>query len=100
MERMGLFQQRPEEEENQWALPSEPLERSASEVLDDAPPVDPMALGVGLGLGLDSASSVTSIAFPVAPPPAAEFSLENREPEDGADGEDGAHGANSGGPEA
>ena len=40
---MGLFQQRSDDEENQWTLPSEPLERSESEVLDTAPTVDPRA---------------------------------------------------------
>lgn len=74
MGRMGLFDQR-KEEENQWAgLPSEPLDRGAADVLDAAPPIDPMALGLG--------ADVNSIVFPVAPPPPAAFSVENREPED------------------
>ncbi|MCK2035322.1 hypothetical protein KZC51_04155 [Microbacterium sp. SSW1-49] len=72
---MGLFQQRPEEEENQWAgLPSEPLEREGADVLDAAPSVDPMALGLG--------ASVSSIVFPVTPPAPAAVSIESREPED------------------
>lgn len=75
---MGLFQHRPEEEENQWTLPSEPLERSESEVLDEVPSVDPLSIGLGLGAG----ASVSSIAFPVAPPAPEAFSVENREPEE------------------
>lgn len=74
---MGLFQHRPEEEETQWKLPSEPLERSESEVLETSPTVDPLSLG----MGLESGGSVTSIVFPVAPPPPAAYSVENREPE-------------------
>lgn len=75
---MGLFQQRSDEEENQWTLPSEPLERSESEVLDEAPSVDPLSLGLGLGTG----ASVSSVTFPVAPPAPEAFSIENREPDD------------------
>lgn len=74
---MGLFQQRSDEEENQWTLPSEPLERSESEVLDDAPFVDPLSIGLGLGPG----ASVSSVAFPVAPPAPSAVSIENRDPE-------------------
>lgn len=71
---MGLFQNRPEEQENQWAgLPSEPREQDAG-VLDTVPAADPATLGFG--------GEVTSIVFPVAPPPPAVFSTENREPED------------------
>ena len=72
---MGLFQHRPEDEENQWAgLPSEPLEREGADVLDVVPAVDPMALGLG--------ASVSSIVFPVAPLPPAAVSIENREPDE------------------
>lgn len=72
---MGLFQHRPEEEENQWAgLPSEPVEREGADVLDAVPSVDPMALGLG--------ASVSSIVFPVAPPAPATVSIANHEPED------------------
>lgn len=75
METMGLFQNRPEEQENQWAgLPSEPRDDSGNDVLDTAPPVDPMSL--------DFSGSISSIVFPVAPPPAAEVSVEDRQPED------------------
>jgi len=74
---MGLFQHRPEEEENQWALPSEPLERSESEVLDTAPAVDPLTLG----LGVESPATM-SVVFPVAPPAPSAVSTENREPDD------------------
>lgn len=71
---MGLFQQRPEEEEKQWALPSEPHERGASDVLDTAPELDPLSIG----LGAETGGSVSSIVFPVAPPVP---STENREPD-------------------
>lgn len=71
---MGLFQHRPEDEENQWAgLPSEPLDNTGADVLDTVPAVDPMSL--------DFSGSVSSIVFPVAPPPPAAFSIEDREPE-------------------
>lgn len=71
---MGLFQHRPEEEENQWAgLPSEPLEREGADVLDAGPSVDPLALGLG--------ASVTSLVFPVAVPASAATSIEEREPD-------------------
>lgn len=82
---MGLFQQRPEEQENEWALPSEPIERSESEVLDTAPAVDPLTIGLDLGAG----ASVSSIVFPVAPPAPDAFSIENREPGDASDDEPG-----------
>nr|WP_201468549.1 hypothetical protein [Microbacterium hydrocarbonoxydans] len=75
---MGLFQQRPEEQENEWALPSEPIERSEAEVLATTPTVDPLSLGIGL----ESGGSVTSIVFPVAPPAPDAVTIENREPED------------------
>lgn len=78
MGRMGLFQQRTDEEENQWTLPSEPLERPESEVLDTAPAIDPLSIGLGLGAG----ASISSVVFPVAPPAAAPSSIEDREPQD------------------
>lgn len=72
---MGLFQHRPEEEENQWAgLPSEPLDRGTADTLDTAPSVDPLSIGLG--------AEVSSIVFPVTPPPPAEFEIENREPDE------------------
>ena len=74
---MGLFQQRPEEQENQWKLPSEPLERSEAEVLETAPSVDPLTLGLGVGF----TGATESIVFPVAPPAPAAYSIEDREPE-------------------
>ncbi|MDR2997217.1 MAG: hypothetical protein LBU78_03760 [Microbacterium sp.] len=60
---MGLFQQRPEEEQNEWAgLPSEPLDpQSAAEQLD-APPTASDIFGLGGG------PLYTSVVFPVAPP--------------------------------
>jgi len=60
---MGLFQQRPEEEQNEWAgLPSEPLDaQSAAEQLD-APPTASDLFGVSGG------PLYTSVVFPVAPP--------------------------------
>jgi hypothetical protein len=74
---MGLFQQRPEEEEKQWAgLPSEPREHDGVDALDAAPSVDPLTLGLGGGGG-----QVSTIVFPVAPPPPAAVSTENREPD-------------------
>lgn len=76
MDSMGLFQQRPEEEEQQWALPSEPLERSEAELLDTAPAVDPLTLGLG------APASVSSIVFPVAPPAPEAASTDNADPED------------------
>lgn len=74
---MGLFQQRPEEEEKQWALPSEPLERGESDVLDSAPALDPLSIGLGAETGAD----VSSIVFPVTPPPPSAVETGNREPE-------------------
>jgi hypothetical protein len=74
---MGLFQQRTDEEENQWTLPSEPLERTESEVLDEVPAVDPLSIGLGLGPGV----SVSSVAFPVAAPAPESFSTKNGEPD-------------------
>lgn len=82
MEPMGLFQQKPEEEESQWMLPSEPFERAESEVLDTAPVVDPLALG------LESGVSVNSIVFPVAPPAQDAAATSDGEPQDDEPGED------------
>lgn len=78
MDPMGLFQQKPEEEENQWVLPSEPLERSESEVLDTAPVVDPLSIG----LGAETSGDLSSVLFPVAPPAPEATTTENREPDD------------------
>lgn len=81
---MGMFQQRREDEENQWAgLPSEPLDRGAAEALDAPPALDPLSIGLGLD------GDTTSIVFPVAPTPPAAFAVENRDP-DGEDGDDAA----------
>ncbi|KJL48415.1 hypothetical protein RS84_01174 [Microbacterium hydrocarbonoxydans] len=71
---MGLFQQRSEEEENQWVLPSEPLEHSASDVLDEVPSVDSLALGIE--------GQYTTMVFPVAPAPPAAEDAETGEPEE------------------
>jgi len=73
---MGLFQQKAEEEENQWVLPSEPLERSEAEVLDTAPVVDPLAIG----LGAEASGDLSSVLFPVAPPAPEAVSADDREP--------------------
>lgn len=74
---MGLFQHRPEEEEKQWAgLPSEPRELGAADVLDAAPAVDPLTLGLG------DAAAVSSIVFPVAPPAPEAVVIESAEPKD------------------
>ncbi|MFJ6533574.1 hypothetical protein [Microbacterium sp. NPDC091662] len=75
---MGLFQQKPEEEENQWVLPSEPLERSESDLLDTAPVVDPLSIG----LGAETSGDLSSVLFPVAPPVPEATATENQEPED------------------
>lgn len=81
MGRMGLFQHKPEEEEAPWALPSEPLERSESEVLDTAPAVDPLSIG----LGAETSGELSSVLFPVAPPAPAAASIENAEPDRDSD---------------
>ncbi|WP_194421277.1 hypothetical protein [Microbacterium abyssi] len=57
---MGLFSQR-KDEENTWAaLPGEPRDQDAADVLDAASTVDPLTVGLG--------AQYTSIVFPVAPP--------------------------------
>lgn len=72
---MGLFQNRPEEAETQWAgLPSEPRENDGTEVLDTVPGVDPMSLDFG--------GSISSIVFPVAPPAPSASSIDDSEPAD------------------
>lgn len=71
---MGLFQHRPEEEENQWVLPSEPLERDQADLLGEVPNADPFDLAFG--------NPVTSIVFPVAPPAPAADDTETGEPND------------------
>lgn len=76
MEPMGLFQQKPEEQGNQWVLPSEPLERSETDVLDSAPVVDPLSIG----LGAEASGDLSSVLFPVAPPVPEATSTENAEP--------------------
>lgn len=59
---MGLFQQRPEEEQKAWAgLPAEPLEQTEAEHLDEVPSSDAL---FGLGTG----PQYTTMVFPVAPP--------------------------------
>lgn len=71
---MGLFQQGPKEELQDWAgLPSEPRKTEAADVLDETPALDPLAIGLG--------AQVTSIVFPVAPPAPDAVSIENSEPE-------------------
>lgn len=84
MEPMGLFQHKPEEEENQWTLPSEPLERSEAEVLDTAPVVDPLSIG----LGAEASGDLSSVLFPVALPVPEAASTANGEPENGEPGND------------
>jgi hypothetical protein len=84
METMGLFQQKPEEQENQWVLPSEPLERSEADVLDTAPVVDPLSIG----LGAETSGDLSSVLFPVAPPAPEAVSIENRESENEPEPED------------
>lgn len=75
---MGLFQQKPEEQENQWVLPSEPLERSESDLLDTAPVVDPLSIG----LGAETSGDLSSVLFPVAPPVPETTSADEAEPLD------------------
>lgn len=77
METMGLFQQKPEEQENQWVLPSEPLERTEADVLDTAPVVDPLSIG----LGAETSGDLSSVLFPVAPPAPEAVAAESGEPE-------------------
>lgn len=72
---MGLFQQRDEEEQQQWAgLPSEP--RGPENPADTLSPssVDPFAV--------DFAAQVTTMVFPVAPPAPEAAEMESGEPED------------------
>ena len=59
---MGLFQQKPEAHQTEWAgLPSEPLDpQSPAEALDAASVVDPFAV--------ELPGSTSSIVFPVAAP--------------------------------
>ena len=56
---MGMFSQRPEEKSTWAALPGEPAESDAADVLPSAD-IDPLSIGLG--------ASVESIVFPVAPP--------------------------------
>ncbi|WP_300265531.1 hypothetical protein [Microbacterium sp.] len=72
---MGLFQQGPKHDQQDWAgLPSEPRDDDGVETLDHRPTVDPLSVGLG--------GPVSSIVFPVAPPAPDAVSIENREPED------------------
>lgn len=58
--RMGMFTQKPEEDPMDWTgLPSEPLERAETDLLNTSPAADPLALGLGLG------GTTSSIAFPI-----------------------------------
>lgn len=75
MRGMGLFQNRPEEEEKQWAgLPSEPLDHASTDLLDAPLAADPMTLGLG--------TSLTSVAIPVTAPASAVAAADTREPDD------------------
>jgi len=72
---MGLFQHRPEEQENVWAgLPAEP--RGVEDAIDNlsVTAIDPLTVGLG--------ASYSSIVFPVAPPAPEAAVIENAEPED------------------
>lgn len=71
---MGLFQHRPEEEENQWVLPSEPLERDQADLLGEVASADSFDLAFG--------NPVTSIVFPVAPVLEEAEAAETGEPKD------------------
>lgn len=60
---MGLFAQRPEQDEEAVSLPGEPVRpRSAAELLDEAARVDAAAIDTGPG--------VASIVVPLPPVPA------------------------------
>ncbi|MCK8476088.1 hypothetical protein [Microbacterium aurugineum] len=81
---MGMFQQKPEEEQSPWALPSEPVKRSEAEVLGEEPAVDPLSLGLGFG----ATTEVSSIVFPIAEPAAEPVGdYEAEEPVDDAGAE-------------
>lgn len=71
---MGLFQQRSEEEENQWVLPSEPLARTEADLLDEVPSVDSLALGLD--------AQYATMVFPVAPVVQDAEGTETGEPEE------------------
>ena len=63
MECMGLFTQRPEQNEEWAGIPSEPLRvESDAERLADAPPIDASGLGFG-----ELGTAVESIVIPVVP---------------------------------
>ncbi|KDA04719.1 hypothetical protein DC31_05320 [Microbacterium sp. CH12i] len=71
---MGLFQQRPDEEQQDWTgLPSEPLEADTADTLGAGPAIDPLSIGLG--------ASVSSIAFPVTLPAPDAESIETGEPD-------------------
>lgn len=75
---MGLFSQR-KDEENTWAaLPGEPRgSQDAADVLDAAPDVDPLAVGLG--------AQYTSVVFPVAPPAPEAAEASDAAPKDPAE---------------
>ncbi len=72
---MGLFQHRPEDEQQEWAgLPSEPVDRSTvADALEAAVDVDPSAI---------SSATTMSVVFPVAPPAPEAADVVTGEPED------------------
>lgn len=71
---MGLFQQGPKHNQQDWAgLPSEPRNSEGTETLDTGPGLDPLSVGLG--------ASVDSISFPLTPPTPAAEGTESREPE-------------------
>ena len=73
---MGLFSQVPEFRKDDWAgIPSDPLrEKSTAESLDEAPAVDPFAIGLG--------GQTTSMVFPVAAPAPEAADVTTGEPGD------------------
>ncbi|MFK4761484.1 hypothetical protein ACI3KS_11165 [Microbacterium sp. ZW T5_45] len=79
---MGVFQQRPEDEEKQWAgLPSEPRDVDAVDRLDEAPSVDPLVIGLGADGG------VTSVSLPLSAMAASAHAVEEEAADPAADGD-------------
>ncbi|GAB3598039.1 hypothetical protein [Microbacterium tumbae] len=75
---MGMFTQRPEEENTWAALPGEPLNTDASDALPVSD-VDPFEVGMGL-----DTTAAEWIVFPVPPPASEAADHAEGEPEDPA----------------
>lgn len=76
---MGLFQQRPEEHQVEWAgLPSEPRDTTnVADALNAASDIDPATV---------YSATTTSIVFPLAPPAPDASDVATGEPGDPEDG--------------